>query len=285
MQRRAAAAYVAFFLVIAAGSYGVIATTENPEAYVTEEEAEHTLVAGESIEVGERTYNVSEVKAEESGGGGGHGGGGGGVEYSATLTRINESAVQTESWGRNTTVTYDNSTYRVLIANVSEPSEVQLRPEPPDEVTPRWYNGRQYVDFDIDDDGFVEQNVSVVRYLETEENRSNVTFSETLTINGTERSVTSLTNESVTFEWVSPEEEEVSFGQAELVELNGREFLAYFEDGETVYLDANDSTAYYERRAEHDAMRLRLNGFWAVTIVSVVSGAGLIGLAFLPRRE
>jgi hypothetical protein len=276
MQRRAAAAYVAFFLVIAAGSYGVIATTENPEAYVTEEEAEYTLVAGESIEVGERTYSVSEVKAEEAGGG---------VEYSATLTRINESAVQTESWARNTTVTYDNSTYRVLIANVSDPSEVQLRPEPPDDVNPRWYGDRQYVDFDLDDDGFVEQNVSVVRYLETEENRSNVTFSESLTVNGTERSVTSLTNASVTFEWVEPEEEEVSFGQAELVELNGQQYLAYFENGETVYLDANDSTAYYQRQADHDAMRLRLNGFWAVTIVSVVSGAGLIGLAFLPRRE
>jgi len=284
MQRRAAAAYVAFFLVIAAGSYGVIATTDNPEPYVTGEEAEHTLAAGEQIEIGERTYNVS-LSAKESGGGGGHGGGGGGVEYQGKLTYTNESAVQTATWGQNTTVTYDNSTYRVLIENVSSPSELQLRPEPSADVNPRFVNGSQVVDVDIDDDGFVEEAVPIARYLESVENRSNVTISDSVTINGTERSVTSLTNESVTFEWVEPAEEEISLGQAETVELGGQEYLVYFESGETAYLDANESTAYYERRSDHDAMTLRINGFWAVTIVSGIAGLGLIGVAFLPRRE
>lgn len=269
MQRRAAAAYVAFFLVIAAGSYGVIATTDNPEPYVTEQEAEHTLVAGEQIDIGERTYNVS-ISGESDGG---------------TLTWTNESAVQTATWGQNTTVTYDNSTYRVLIENVSSPSELQLRPEPPADVNPRFVNGSQIVDIDIDDDGFVEEGVPIASYLETVENRSNVTVTDSVTINGTERSVTSLTNESVTFEWVEPAEEEISLAQASTIELEGEEYLVYFESGETAYLDANDSTAYYERQSDYDAMSLRINGFWAVTIVSTIAGVGLIGVAFLPRRE
>jgi len=282
MQRRAAAAYVAFFLVIAAGSYGVIATTDNPEPYVTEQEAEHTLVDGEEIDIGERTYNVS-LSAEESDGG--DHGGGGGVEYSGTLTWTNESAVQTATWEQNTTVTYDNSTYRVLIENVSSPSELQLRPEPPEEANPRFVNGSQIVDTDIDDDGFVEQGIPIVRYLETVENRSNVTVTDSVTINGTERSVTSLTNESATFEWVEPAEEEISLAQASTIELDGEEYFVYFESGETAYLDANESTAYYERQSDYDTMTLRTNGFWAVTMVSAVAGMGLIGLAFLPRRE
>jgi hypothetical protein len=275
MQRRAAAAYVAFFLVIAAGSYGVIATTDNPEPYVTSEEAEHTLVTGEQIDIGERAYNVS-LSAEEADGG---------VEYSGTLTWTNESAVQTATWEQNTTVTYDNSTYRVLIENVSSPSELQLRPEPPEDANPRFENGSQIVDIDVDDDGFVERGVPVLRYLESVENRSNVTVTDSVTINGTERSVTSLTNESATFEWVEPAEEEVSLAQASTIELEGQEYFVYFDSGETAYLDANESTAYYERRSDYDEMSLRTNGLWAVTIVSSIAGMGLIGLAFLPRRE
>lgn len=286
MQRRAAAAYVALFLVIAAASYGVIATTQNPAASVSAEEAEYTLTAGSQIEVDGRTYNVTEISAEESSDGGGHGGGGG-VEYAGTLTWTNESAVQTATWEANTTITYgsDNTTYRVLIANVSNPTSVQLRPEPPDDANPRFVNDTQVVDVDIDDDGFVERGVPIGRYLSQVENRSNVTIGSSATINGTQRQVASLTNESVTFEWTAPEDNEIELGQAALVELRGTEYLVYFEDGETAYLDANDSTEYYQRKADHDAMRKRMNGFWAVTIISSISAGGMVGLAFLPRRE
>jgi len=284
MQRRAAAAYVAFFLVIAAGAYGVIATTDNPSAYVAEEEAEYTLAAGDEIEVDGRTYTVSEISAEESEGG--HGGGGG-VEYSGTLTWTNESAVQTETWEANSTITYgpDNSTYRVHIANVSNPTAVQLRPEPPEEANPRFENGSQVVDVDIDDDGFVETGVPVAQYRSEFDNRSNATIGNSVTINGTERTISSLTNESVTFRWTQPQEEEVDLGQGQVAELRGTEYLVYFEGEEAVHLDDNASTEYYQRGKDHDAMSKRINGFWAVTLISVVSAGGMIGLAFLPRRE
>ncbi len=285
MQRRAAAAYVAFFLVIAAGAYGVIATTDNPTAFVTEEEAEYTLTAGDQIEVDGRTYNVTEISAEESEGGG-HGGGGG-VEYAGTLTWTNESAVQTATWEANSTVTYgaNNSTYRVHIANVSNPTSVQLRPEPPEDVNPRFVNGSQVVDVDIDDDGFVETGVPVERYLSEFDNRSRVTIGNSVTINGTEREIASLTNQSVTFEWVEAQDEEVGLSQGSVVELRGTEYLVYFEGEEAVHLDENASTAYYERQTDHDAMSKRINGFWAVTLISAVSAGGMVGLAFLPRRE
>lgn len=278
MQRGAAAAYVAFFLVIAAGSYGVIATTDNPTAFVTEEEAEYTLTGGDRIEVDERTYNVTAINAEESEGS---------VEYSGTLTWTNESAVQTATWEANSTVTYGaaNTTYRVLIANVSNPTAVQLRPEPPDDVNPRFVNGSQVVDVDVDDDGLVERGIPVGQYLGTSENRSNVTLAGSATINGTDRDITSLTNESVTFEWTEAEDEEVDLGQGTVVELRGTEYLVYFEDGETVYLDENASTEYFQRGNDYAAMSKRINGFWAVTLISVVSAGGMIGLAFLPRRE
>jgi hypothetical protein len=284
MQRGAAAAYVAIFLVVAAGSYGVIATTDNPEAHVTEEEAEHTLVQNESIQVGDREYRVADISAEEEEG---EHGGGGGIEYTGTLNWTNTSAVQTATWEANTTVTYGqgNTTYRVLIADVENPSQLQLRPEPPEQLNPRFVNGSQVVDVDIDDDGFVEQGVPIEEYVTNLTNRSTVTFSDSVTVNGTERTVTELTNESVTFEWTEPQFEEVSLGDGAVVELNGEQYLVHFESEERAYLDDNASTAYYERSEDHDAMSKRMNGFWAVTILSSISALGLIGVAFLPRRE
>lgn len=100
MQRRAAAAYVALFLVVAAGSYALIATGQGPTVSV--EEPDHEFRAGDTLTVDGREYTVRSVEVTESEGGG-HGGGGG-KSYAAELAWTNESARYTESYGRNATV-------------------------------------------------------------------------------------------------------------------------------------------------------------------------------------
>jgi hypothetical protein len=285
MQRRAAAAYVAFFVIVAVGAYAVIATAESPHAEVTAAEAEHNLEeTGQNFSVGDRTYNVTELSASE-GSGGGHGGGG--VEYSAVVTWTNESAVQSTSWAANSTVSYENSTYRVLIDDVASPQFVQLRPEPPDDVNPHWMNDSQFVSFDVDDDGFVERDVPVERYLSQEEERESVAFTASSGLNDT-HSVRELTNESVVLEWIGPEENDVELNQKSVVELNGEEYFVYLTGGSgdaVARLDDNSSTKYYERKADADLMELRTNGFWAVVIVSGSAAFLIIGLAFMPSKS
>jgi hypothetical protein len=88
MQRRATAAYVALFLVLAAGSYGFIAVAEPPEESMDAGNAAFTLQQGDSLTVNGRTYTASSVQPPSSG-----------SEGSATFTWENESAPYSEVWG------------------------------------------------------------------------------------------------------------------------------------------------------------------------------------------
>ena len=57
MQRRAVAVYVAFFVLIAAASYTLIATAEEPT--ITLEDADYELSENESFTVGDQTYTIT----------------------------------------------------------------------------------------------------------------------------------------------------------------------------------------------------------------------------------
>lgn len=274
MQRRAAAAYVAFFLIIAAGSYGVIALTDAPDVTVRPGEAEHTLGDGTSFSVGDRDYTVTSITS------------GAQTDRTATLEWVNESERMTETWAHNATVTFENRTYRVLIPNVSAPEAFQLRPEPGDWATPRWRDGRQVVDVDIDDDGFVETGVPIGRLIEGNETLANRTIDRDATLQyaGNETRVADLTNESAELQWSADVTYTVELAHASNTTLQDRTFLAYFPDNSTVYLDSVESTQYFERQADADDYHRRTNGLWAVAILSGFASVLLIGLAYMPRR-
>ncbi|QLG60952.1 hypothetical protein [Halorarum salinum] len=112
MQRRAAAIYVAFFLVVGAVSFSLIATASAPE--LSFENPEHELGQGDTFTVDGTEYTVASIDAEMSGGGGGgHGGGGGAaLERSATLNATDESGNTTEvSVDDEANVTLGETTY------------------------------------------------------------------------------------------------------------------------------------------------------------------------------
>lgn len=275
MQRRAAAAYVAFFLVIAAGSYGVIAATAAPDVTVRPGEAEHTLQSGTTFTVDDRDYTVASITAAEQG------------DRTATLEWVNESERMTETWAHNETVTLENRTYRVLIPNVSEPDSIQLRPEPGDWASPSWQDDRQFVDVDIDGDGFVENDVPIGTFIEGNESLSNRSLQAdgSFQYRGNETRVATLTNESAELEWNADVTYTVELSHADNATLGDRTFLAYFPDNSTVYLDSAESTKYFDRAQDDDAYQRRTNGLWSVSILSGITIVLLIGLAYMPRRR
>ncbi|MFQ3295066.1 MAG: hypothetical protein ACI8VE_002148 [Natrialbaceae archaeon] len=275
MQRRAAAAYVAFFLVIAAGSYGVIAMTEAPNVDVRPGEAEHTLKNGTTFTVDDRVYTVMAISDGEQ------------ADRTATLEWVNESERITESWVANTTVTVDNQTYRVVIPNVSAPESFQLRPEPGDWANPRWDAGQQVVDVDVDEDEFVENGVPVGQFIAGNESLTNRTIKRDATVPyaGNETQVVELTTESATLEWTADKTYNVELAHGSNATLGDRQFLAYFPDESTVYLDSAESTQYFDRAADANDYSNRMNGFWAVSILSGFATVLLMGLAYMPRRR
>lgn len=100
MQRRAAAAYVALFLVVGAGAYAVIGVAEQPHV----EMDGPTYSVNDELTVDDRTYVLSEIETT-GGGGGGHGGGGGGT-LAGTLAWTDPDATESAAIENNATVSW-----------------------------------------------------------------------------------------------------------------------------------------------------------------------------------
>ncbi|WP_435334658.1 hypothetical protein [Haloarchaeobius sp. TZWWS8] len=286
MQRRAAAAYAAIFLVLIGGAFVVMETAEAPKVGI--ENPDQTLQKGTEFTVDGRTYNTTEISATESSGGGGHGGGGGGVTYTAKLIWVNDSAQFSETWTNNSTVTYQNKTYRAFIANTSSPSEVTLRWEPSDAYSPKWVDGKQYIDSEPNTSD--RQAVTVEEFVASSNNSSiqtqTLTLSNQMQFKGNQSTVNA-TNESVKFTWTAPKENEVTFGQNANVTLNGVKYAAHFPNGETVHLakgEEGQKALHHAVEKEH-RFHARENGLWGVIITAGVALTLLVSMAFLPRKS
>ena len=118
MQRRAAAIFAAFFLLVGAGSYTLIATAQQPQ--VEFDDPAYELQQNDTVELAGEQYNVSSISASA-------GSDGGGVTRSATISYVNESARYTETWDNNSTVTFDGEEWTVVVPNESDPSSATLR--------------------------------------------------------------------------------------------------------------------------------------------------------------
>lgn len=120
MQRRAAAAYVAIFVLLAVGSYAVIATAEAPAIQLRNPDYE--LQANESFRLGGTEYTLDSIERAESGGG--HG-------AAATVTTEGtlvwtESVQGTLELSNNSTVRRGNANWTVVIPQASNPSRFRL---------------------------------------------------------------------------------------------------------------------------------------------------------------
>jgi len=284
MQRRAAAAYIAFFLVIAAGSYAFIATADAPEVTISGDNVRE-IQQGDTVTVNDRTYTVAEVSAQMEEGGG-HGGGGG-LAYTIRFEWTNESARYTESWTANSTIEFDGQTRRVLVENGTD--EFDLRWEPTERFAPAWSDGVMYIDSDLDRGG--RQDIPVTSYIENSSNESvqTIEFSEgdSFERSGNETTFASVSNSTVVLAWTAPTTNEVSAANHQNVTLNGEPYVVHFENNDTVRLGEGEAAREQLQGTmrTNDRFHDRINGVWGVTLGSGVALVLLVALAFLPRKE
>lgn len=291
MQRRAAAIYVALFLVIGAGSYSLIATAQTPT--ISFEEPDNTYQQGDTFETGAQTYTVSDITAEvESGGGGGHGGGGGGaLVRSGQVSWVNDSARYTETWDNNTTVTVDGTEYRVLVertsgnptafdlqTTINETAILQDDPDADNETVTR--DGERYVV--IEDENGDATLVPADEYF-PEPTSEQYSEDDTLQYNGNQSTVTAVENESVTLAWNAPKTNTAELSNEGNVTLGGETYLAYFPNNESVVL-TQDFESYRTQTEQIEEFHTFENGLWGVVILCASIAVLLIGLAYLPSR-
>lgn len=290
MQRRAAAVYAAFFLVIAVGAYSMIGVAQAPDISVSGP----TYAAGDSLTAGDRTYTVSEVG-----------------ERTATLMWVNESARHTETWDAHLqrydlrpgsgaadgagqgvivdqdipTVTVQDTDYRVVVQPAPEPTDVYLVEaiSLDENTTTVTKDGTTYVvTEEADGPGLTPVHQFVSETRGPPEVRE-FTEGDTLTYQNQTVTITQVANESVTVEWTAPSENTIDLNEGRQVTLGNTEYVAHFPSPNTVQLSP-DVKAYEEDVQVIDNFDERIAGLWGVTILSGLAAFLLLGLAYMPSR-
>ena len=288
MQRRAAAIYVAFFLVVGAASYSLIATAAEPT--IGFENPEYELSQGDTFEIGGQQYTASTVETtvEESSGGGHGGGGGATVSHSATFAWTNESALYTQTWENNTTVTYEDEEWVVVIPNESDPSSVTLRESidragilANDTAADNETVTRDGGEFVIITENGSATLVPAGEYF-PDPAEQQLSEDEPIQFEGNETRV-DVGTDAVTLSWNAPRQNTVQAGNHANVTLSGQTYFTHFSTNTTVVL-TQDFAGYRAQTNEIDSFHEQKNGLWGVTIVSGASVVFLVGLAFLPSR-
>jgi hypothetical protein len=293
MQRRAAALYVVFFLLVGLASLGLNGAAEKP--HLSFEDPEYSLGEGDQLTVGGTEFSVDSIDAEvESGGGGGHGGGGGAtLVRSGTLAYTETGIRETETWSNGSTVTYQNDSWVVVVENAEDPTSLTLREAinrtailqndstVQNEVTT--LDGTEYV---VREDGDERTLIPADDYF-PEPATETLSENDAIQFDGREVTIDSITGDGATLAWTISEEQTVDVSNKANVTLPTADgevtYFAYFPDNSTLVL-----TQQFDVYADHQEATKRFhdheNGLWGVTILSGVASVLLIGLAYLPSR-
>lgn len=276
MQFRAGIVYVALFLVVAAGAYGLIATAEPPQVTMDAADADHQLSENESFEVNGTTYDVTEL----SGG-------------SGTIQQVNESAVHTVSWSDGDTVQLAEGEEFTVIIGGSEDGGNESDNESPSSFTLRG-SLEDYETVERDDGQYVvieEENTTELVPVDEFDELPRQTFEvgDTVEFYESEReemvqgTVTDISSDSVTAEYEAESVEEFSLEHEGTVTLNDQEFAVYFPSDDEAYLSSDVESFQSQQQAVSD-FHERVRGLWWVVSLSLLTAVLVGALAYLPVR-
>jgi hypothetical protein len=283
MQRRAAAAYFVFFLVVSVAAYAYIGVAESQRPQIQLDGEGGELTNDSTFTVDGQTYTVSNIHQS---GGGGHGGGGSMV---ADLTWTNNSSSYTATIEDGSTATLANTTYNVSTTSgtmtLTEEQNVTqlLRADDAVENTTATQNGTEYVVYRTNDS--LEPLSEWLPAPETRSYATGDTYSYPADSGPQETTITNITNSSATVSWVAPRENTVELSEGGNLTLSGQQYFAHFPNHSAVVVANSDQFgSYTETRSEQDYFHERKNGLWGISILSGIASALMLGMAYLPNR-
>ncbi|MFB6105126.1 MAG: hypothetical protein ABEJ57_08645 [Halobacteriaceae archaeon] len=282
MQRRAAAAAAVVFLLVAAGAYAYLGVTAKPPIQ-TEVAAEAS--AGETVTLGGKSYTVTELSATAGG--------------QASLKWFNDSVRFTETIPNASNVSYQTDipetdwddaglTYRVTIPNTSEASPATFTELQTTNRTTYTENGARYVIVDRDGDG-TKEAVPFTEYF-GEPHSFTVEVGDRLTYQNNTTTVTSMSTSELVLAWRAPSNVTGRVGAGGNITLPTGTYLAYFQDtdpgseGPEVVVFTQDFDGYQASLDHREYWTERMKGLWGVVAIGLITGIGLLGMAYLPSR-
>ncbi|ERG96122.1 hypothetical protein [Haloquadratum walsbyi] len=282
MQRRAAAIYVALFIIVGAGAYSLIATAETP--HVKFEDPTYELSSDDRFELSGQTYTVSSISTAERGGG--HGG----TETTVTQGAIqytNESAQYVVSFGNNSTQTVDQQQWRVLVdSSGGDPTSLTFRESVNETAVLAADPNVSTETVTQNDERYVvrggDQLILAEEYFPEPETRS-YAEGDTIEYQGNTTTVDTITNESVQLAWTAPRTSTIDVSHNDNVTVGDETYLAHFPDESTLQLTQNFEH-FQQQKASIEQYQTQKNGLWGVSIASGLTVVFLIGFAYLPSR-
>ena len=284
MQRRAAALYAVFLLVVGVVSFSLIAVASPPE--LAFENPDHRLSENDELTVDGTTYTLDAIEAEVQGGGGG---GGSELVRSGTIVWTNESARVTESWDADSEITYQNESWTVLVegenatevtlqATINRTAILQNDSDVQNEV--QTVDGTEYV---VEEGPGGERTLIPAADYFPEPETTTVAQGDTVQFDGSEFTVSAVGADGATLSRVTPQEVEIPVSDEANVTVGSQTYFAHFPDNETLVLSSNYDT-YRQFQQNTDEFTRHENGLWGVSIVSALGAFFLIALAYLPSR-
>lgn len=266
MQRRAAAIYGAFFLVLSLGSYGMIAAATPPP--ITVDDPDYRLANDSEFSAGDLSYHVTVS------------------EGSATVSWTDPDVAYDAEWAAGDQVEFQGTNYSVSIPEAEQPGAVELtevRPLP-EGVETTTVNETEYAVLEGEND--TRELVPLDRYLNETHGPAEVRTlqqGQTFDYRGNETTLDSVTNDSATLVWTAPGERSERLSEGDTIDLNGEPHVAHFPNPNRLVLDS-DVDAYEAEVAVVDNYDERINGLWGVSILSGLGVVLLLGLSYLPSR-
>lgn len=281
MQRRAVAVFVAFFLVVGSLSLVLVVTAESPHLDAEGRE----LRAGDSFTVGDQDYIVSSVDVSESEGDGGEGE----TTYETVFEWTVQGSDYSQSWENNSTVEFENTTWRVLAGSGDDPTtftleeqldkEAILAEDPAASNETVMHEGEEHVV--ITEDG--EQRLVPADEYFPEPETQEYSEGDTLDYNGNASSVDAVSASAVDLSWTAPRTMSKSVGQRANVTLSEQTFYVDFVDESTILL-SSDFASLNEYNTATETQHTYENGLWGVSLMSAISAIFLLAMAYMPSR-
>ena len=264
MQRRWAAIYIAFFLVMAVSAYSVMAVAEEPGIDLDGE----ALSDGDTLEIDGTTYTFS-------------------VEDGEGSIAFNETVEQSEAFANNSAIEYRDGVYNVSIESAEEPEQFDLveefdvesileGDENVENETVTREDGNEYVVYQNGTTQLLDE------YL-PDPDRETFGVGDTLEHDNVTKTVDAISSDEVTVVWEEDVESTLDIDEGKVVTLGDTEYVLTYLDDDTV-LVSTDLDGYDEAQANIDYFDERLSGLLYVIIFSLGSGALLAAMAFLPHR-
>ena len=285
MQRRAVAVYVAFFVLIAAASYTLLATAEEPT--ITLEDAEYELSETDTFSIGDQQYTVTSIEETTEEVSDGHGGSEEVTKTVGTIEWTETDVEMSETWANEDTVEIGGTEWQVLIGDDAENTSsftfeevvdrqaiLENDPEADNETVEREDGEYVIVSGEL---------IPAEEYFPAPATQT-ASIGDSFGYNNQTVTVDGIGADGVTVTWTEDQTNTQELSNEGMVELaDGNEYLVFFPDSSTVEL-TSDMTSYEAQVEAQTQFDERTTGFRWTTFTSLLFAMSLIAFAFLPSR-